>query len=168
VADHASHFSKQTLATVVETAGYDVIDCGNLVISKEITLMACLLRAQRTTAPPHQLDVNLELMRRNLSWLEQVLDQAHRLATTGRPFGVFGTSIAGVWIGSALGKKIQFFVDEDESRVGRDYFGTPIVAPGQVPAGATVFVCLEPGLAQTIAARHADATRHYVVPPPIQ
>ena len=58
--------------------------------------------------------------------------------------------------------KIAFFVDEDEARIGRDYFGIPIIAPSQVPLGATVFVCLEPNLAQAIAARHAERTRKYI------
>jgi hypothetical protein len=75
---------------------------------------------------------------------------------------VFGTSIAGVWIASSIGKKITFFVDEDQARIGRDYFGIPIISPSEVPAGATVFVCLEPELAQTIAARHSDLSRRYV------
>jgi hypothetical protein len=167
VADHASHFSKKALASIVETAGYEVIDCGNQVIGKEITLVACPLRGERAIIPPGQATVEPGLGHRSLSWLQQVLDQAQSVGNTRQPFGVFGTSIAGVWIGSALGKKIQFFVDEDESRVGRDYFGTPILAPAQVPAGATVFVCLEPNLAQAIAARHGDERRHYVVPPAV-
>jgi hypothetical protein len=105
--------------------------------------------------------------RRNLAWLDDVLQSGLRLARENRPFGVFGTSIAGVWIGSALGDGIQFYVDEDEVRIGRDYFGAPIVSPAGVPSGGTVFVCLEPKLAATIAARHAQADRRFVVPPPL-
>ncbi len=160
VADHASHFSKTSLARVVEAAGYEVLSCGNAVIGKEITLLARPLGAGGRKYPSGETAP--DLARRNLAWLEHTLDQAHALAKKDQAFGVFGTSIAGLWIGSALGNKIGFFVDEDQARIGRDYFGIPILAPSQVPAGATVFVCLEPKLAQTIAARHRERTRHYV------
>jgi len=161
VADHASHFSKSSLARVVEGAGYEVLNCGNAVIGKEITLIARPLETERCPQTPDQSQA--DVTRRNLSWLEHTMDQAHALADKSEAFGVFGTSIAGLWVGSALGKKIAFFVDEDEARVGRDYFGTPILAPAEVSPGATVFVCLEPRLAQAIAARYCDAGRRYVV-----
>src|SRR5262249_1235860 len=144
IADHASHFSKGTLARVVEAAGYEVINGGNLVIGKEITLLARPLPEQNCVRARGQADRDPHLVHRNLNWLEGTGDQARILANESQPFGVFGTSIAGVWIGSTIGKKIAFFVDEDEARIGRDYFGIPIVAPAQVPPGATVFVCLEP------------------------
>ena len=103
--------------------------------------------------------------RRNLAWLEDTLNRGRALAGESRPFGIFGTSIAGIWIHSAIGSNVDFFVDEDDMRVGRKYFGVPILAPASVPAGATVFVCLEPELSQAIAARHADSTRRYVTSP---
>jgi SAM-dependent methyltransferase len=160
VADHASHFSKNSLARVTEAAGYEVLACGNAVIDKEITLVARPIPADKHAHPTDQAHAGLA--RRNLAWLERTLDQAHALAGKNDAFGIFGTSIAGLWIGSALAKQIRFYVDEDEARIGRDYFGTPILAPSQVPVGATVFVCLEPKLSQAIAARHADASRDYV------
>jgi SAM-dependent methyltransferase len=160
VADHASHFSKRTLAHVVEAAGYEVLSCGNDVIGKEITLLARPLGIARRAKPADQTEP--DLARRNLSWLEDAMDQAHTLAEKDEAFGVFGTSIAGVWIASTLARKIAFFVDEDEARIGRDYFGVPILAPSHVPAGATVFVCLEPRLAQAIAERHGKAGRRYI------
>ncbi len=165
VADHASHFSKATLARVIESAGYRLLACGNMVLGKEITALASPLSGAVSAALQNGNNNAAETARRNLSWLEQILDEGRALASASRPFGIFGTSIAGVWIGSALGESIDFFVDEDENRVGRDYFGAPILAPADVPAGATVFVCLEPKLAQTIAARHRDASRHYIAPP---
>ncbi len=162
VADHASHFSPRTLASVVENAGYELIACGNLVIGKEITLLARPLPLENARCTPKHAAPEPEFGRRNLSWLERTLQQAQSLAAETHAFGVFGTSIAGIWIAGAIGNKITFFVDEDEARMGRQYFGLPIVSPSQVPPGATIFVCLEPKLAQAIAARHADATRRYV------
>src|SRR5262249_49135086 len=168
VADHASHFSKEVLAALIQAAGYRLIACGNTVLGKEITALAAPIPDARiTAAQKRNNDDGTAIARRNLSWLEQTAQQARGLADASRPFGVFGTSIAGVWIGTALGESIDFFVDEDENRFGRDYFGTPILAPPAVPEGATVFVCLEPNLAKTIAARHGSASRPYIAPPPL-
>src|SRR5262249_25820892 len=167
VADHASHFSKDALAAVIEAGGYRLLVCGNMVLGKEITALASPLAGVGSTAAQGSKNDGVAIARRNLAWLQQTLEEGRRLAIGSRPFGIFGTSIAGVWIGTALAGSIDFFVDEDENRVGRDYFGTPILAPAGVPAGATVFVCLEPKLAQTIAARHGRGSRDYVVPPPL-
>ena len=111
--------------------------------------------------------VRATLTGRNLGWLADTLTLGRQLAQENRPYGVFGTSIAGVWIGSALDREIQFYVDEDQERVGRQYFGVPIIAPAAIPRGATVFICLEPQLASAIASRHAGPDRRLVIPPPL-
>ena len=164
VADHASHFSKATLAAEVKAAGYEVLACGNLILGKEITLIGRPLHDKpRGSRPPSQPDA-VKIATRNLAWLDEVLERGERLARETHPFGVFGTGIAGLWIGTAIGNGLAFYSDEDEVRVGHDYFGVPIIAPSDIPSGATVFVCLEPTLAATIAARHNVHGRHFVVP----
>jgi SAM-dependent methyltransferase len=167
VADHSSHFSKATLTAEVEAAGYEVLACGNLVIGKEITLLARPLH-DKPTVPRHAAQPDAaDIARRNLAWLDATLQCGERLARGTHPLGVFGTSIAGVWIGNAIGNSLDFYTDEDELRVGRDCFGIPVIAPSAIPSGATVFVCLEPNLAAAIAARHSAPGRHFVVPPPV-
>jgi SAM-dependent methyltransferase len=167
VADHSSHFSKVTLRAEVEAAGYEVLACGNLVVAKEITLLARAVSDQPSThlrtAPPGATD----MATRNLAWLDATLECGERLAHGTRPLGVFGTGIAGIWIGNVIGNSLDFYCDEDMARVGHDYFGVPIIAPSAIPAGATVFVCLEPNLAKAIADRHGLPDRYFVVPPPV-
>jgi hypothetical protein len=104
VADHASHFSEKLLARVADAAGYEVLACGNALIDTEIMLVAQPHAVDRRVHPPDEADATLA--RRNLSWLEHTLDQAHAPIKGKRAFGVFGTSIAGLWIGSALAKQI--------------------------------------------------------------
>jgi 2-polyprenyl-3-methyl-5-hydroxy-6-metoxy-1,4-benzoquinol methylase len=167
VADHASHFSKATLAAIVMSAGYEVVACGNLVVGKEITLLA---RPRGEKPADHLYAMPVEpaaTARRNLAWLDKTLQRGRQLASENRPFGIFGTSIASVWIGSALCSSIEFYVDEDELRIGRKYFGAPIISPADIPSGGTVFVCLEPKLAAAIATRHQAPDRKIVVPPPL-
>jgi SAM-dependent methyltransferase len=167
VADHASHFSKATVVAVVEAAGYDVLACGNLVVGKEITLLARPLHKKSIGHLRESRAPASATAQRNLAWLGETLEQARRLAHDNRPFGIFGTSIASVWIGSTLGSSIEFYVDEDELRIGRKYFGAPIIAPADIPSGGIVFVCLEPKLAAAISARHQGPDRRFVVPPPL-
>jgi hypothetical protein len=167
VADHSSHFSKVTLTAEVEAGGYEVLACGNLVVAKEITLLARPISDRSAThlrtAPLGATD----MARRNLAWLDATLECGERLAHGTRPLGVFGTGIAGIWIGNVIGNNLDFYCDEDMVRVGHDYFGVPIIAPSAIPAGATVFVCLEPKLARAIADRHSLPDRRFVVPPSV-
>ena len=167
VADHASHFEKATIAAVVEAAGYQIVTCGNHIVGKEITLLARPLlditAHHLNSGQPNAADS----AGRRLAWLDETLQCGQRLAREARPFGIFGTSIAGVWIATGIDNKFDFYVDEDRSRIGRDYFGIPILAPADIPFGSTVFVCLEPKLAADIAARYSGNGRHFVVPSPV-
>lgn len=167
VADHASHFSKATLAAVVEAAGYEILTCGNLVVGKEITLLARpssdMAAKPRNGAVPSSAD----FAKRNLAWLDATLKSGEWLSRAEGPLGVFGTGIAGVWIGNVIRDRLSFYSDEDEARIGRAFLGIPIVAPGDIPRGATVFVCLEPNLAAVIADRLKTSGRHFVVPPAV-
>jgi SAM-dependent methyltransferase len=167
VADHASHFVKATVAAIVEAAGYKLITCGNDIVGKELTLLAHPL----PDGAGHRLNSGqadaADVARSRLAWLEGMLQCGRRLAREARPLGIFGTSIAGVWIATSIDNKFDFYVDEDRARIGRDCFGVPILAPADIPPGSTVFVCLEPGLAANIAARYGGAGRRFVVPPPV-
>ena len=167
VADHASHFVKATIAAVVEAAGYELLSCGNHVVAKEITLLARPLPEDVAHCVNSGRSDAAEMARRRLAWLEQTLQYGRRLASEARPLGIFGTSIAGVWIAAGIDNKFDFYVDEDRARIGRDYFGVPILAPADIPSGSTIFVCLEPKLAADIAARYSGLGRHFVVPPPV-
>jgi hypothetical protein len=164
IADHASHFSKASLQAVVESAGYEVVTCGNLVLGKEITLIARPVAGKAAANIQPSAARAEQTTRNSLAWLNEVTASARRIAALNRPFGVFGTSIAGSWIGQAL-DRIDFYVDEDESRTGRNYLGAPVVVPSEIPTGATVFVCLEPRLAVAIAQRLAAPGRKFLTPP---
>ena len=168
VGDHSSHFFKVTLRAEVEAAGYEVLACGNLVVDKEITLLARPLHNQPVIRLRTAQLSATDIAKSNLAWLDATLECGERLAHGARPLGVFGTGIAGIWIGKVIANNLDFYCDEDEVRIGRDYFGVPIIAPSAIPVGATVFVCLEPRLAKAIATCHSLPDRHFVVPLPLR
>ena len=99
-----------------------------------------------------------------VDWLLRLRADAAQRAE-GSAFGIFGSSINAVWLGGELGDKVDFFVDEDRSRVGGTLLGKPIIAPEKVPAGAFVYVAMPFSWCEEIAGRLSDGRVTYLVPP---
>jgi hypothetical protein len=78
---------------------------------------------------------------------------ARACAQENRPFGIMGSSIAACWTMLELEGKADFFVDEDQNRIGHQLMGKPIMAPAQVPAGALVFIPMSVAVAERIIDR---------------
>ena len=75
-------------------------------------------------------------------------------ATEDSDLYIFGSSVAASWIsGSLVGGAVSAFVDEDKSRIGRRHLGIPIIAPEQLPTGATVVLPFDKRTAGSIALR---------------
>ena len=64
-----------------------------------------------------------------------------------------GSSIAACWMNLELAGSVEFFVDEDENRVGHQLMGLPILAPADVPANAVVFIPMSASVAERIIQR---------------
>lgn len=168
VADHASHFFLPALERVVESAGYEIIVAANNWIAKELTIVA---RKKPGTGKPQALAgprTDIELLRRNQNWLKRLVEQAGTLSVK-KPFGLFGSSIAGNWLCSELGDAVDFFVDEDPNRPGNTCLERPIYAPSAIPAGAHIFVALPPAVANNVCERmdSLGLNAHFYKPGPI-
>ena len=165
VADHRTHFTRATLGMLAARAAIEPDYLDNKLLPKENTLLA-----HRGTAPrgvPADPGFGLKIVTRTLAWLEDVVDAATRLASQNSGIGIFGTSISAMWLYGPLRDKVDFFVDEDRSRVGQEFDGRPIRAPQDVPAGAAVFVPLGSGVAERVIARLRGGTAEYLAPPPM-
>ena len=162
IADHLLHFSPAHLKYLASRAGLAVSILRDDLLPKEITCLAA--RGEAIVQRPKPAATR-EIVRANITWLAAVLAEARKAATKARSFGLFGTSISGMWLHGALREKVSFFVDEDESRVGNCFEGIPILAPSQAPPGSTVFVPLAPEVASRIATRHGGARVSYIEPP---
>jgi hypothetical protein len=162
IPDHLLHFSPAHLKYLAGRAGLDVSVLRDDLLPKEITLLAG--RGDRLVQRPSPA-VTREIVKANVSWLASVLAEARQAAARTPSFGLFGTSISGMWLYGALREKVSFFIDEDESRVGNGFEGIPILAPSQAPPGSTVFVPLVPEVARRVAARHGGSDVRYVEPP---
>ncbi|MGO9576770.1 MAG: hypothetical protein ACLPTQ_20875, partial [Terriglobales bacterium] len=93
-------------------------------------------------------------MRAQVAWLNAVIGDA-REAARGARFGLFGTSIAAMWLFGQLADRVDFFVDEDPSRHNTTLCGRPVRAPEEIPGGARVYVLLIPAVARAVTARLA-------------
>ena len=77
--------------------------------------------------------------------------------------GIFGSSISAMWFYGGLKTKINFFVDEDISKVGNFYKDIPIISPNNVPKNSKIFVPLDFDLAKKIAKKFNSENIEYVI-----
>jgi SAM-dependent methyltransferase len=168
VADHLMHFSPDTLALLLQRAGFATQLVSTEWVAKEIFLLAQADAKGQGDAQPVRADYAAHTYGRisaYVDWLHGLHTAAHVLAVGGQNFGVFGTSIAATWLGAQLADKVSFYVDEDSSRIGREHLGRPIVSPADVPRDAVVYLALSPRIAADIAKRLAGMQFSFAMPP---
>ena len=167
IADHCTHFTKQTLSEAMEMAGFRVVFAETSLVPKEISLVACEDNGEwlnKDSKMDKKLSNDNGLARDHMRWLKAFLEKAQEVE--GEAFGVFGTSIVATWLAGELEDKIKFFVDEDSSRQGTQFFGKPVLSPDEVPEVATVFLGLPSLAAENVYARLCNSKFKIVCPPP--
>ncbi len=148
IADHCSHFSAQSLTTLLNRHRFQVQTMSSEWVPKERVTLA---RAGPLldTGVPDRLNAAGLALERSVQHLRAVLTTARARLVQGA-LGVFGTSIGAAWLFGSLEGQVQFFVDEDPSRVGRDFLGRPVYAPSALPQGSQVLIALAPVLADRL------------------
>lgn len=173
VADHLMHFSPGTLKHLLGRAGLGVVSVATDWDPKEISILSkvgmsgsvdAVSEVGFGTVPGEEVFRRMTVY---IEWLASLVRSAIELARGERPLGIFGTSIAATWLASRLGERVSFFVDEDESRIGKEHLGRAIVGPSEIPVGGIVYLALAPGIAGAIAARLASLACTLVLPPPM-
>jgi SAM-dependent methyltransferase len=151
IADHATHYTPGTLAQTLERAGFSVMSMHTDWIAKEISAVAI----PQATALETAIRAEDELVSANeaVGYIEKVKTYAREIRSQAETFGVFGTSIGGTWLYAELEGKLEFFVDEDSSRIGKKHLEREIVSPAQIPPGSSVFMPLADGVARDVAKR---------------
>lgn len=173
VADHLMHFSPGTLKHLLMRAGFGIVSVATDWVPKEISMLSAAGAgaAADSRSEPGSGTVSGEKMFRRMTdymdWLKSMVRSAGELACAAKPFGIFGTSIAATWLAGQLAERVSFFVDEDESRIGKEHLRRPILRPGEIPAGGVVYLALAPGVANAMAARLASLPCTLVSAPPM-
>lgn len=163
IADHASHFAKDALTQILQDAGYKVLECGNVVLGKEITLVARGLKNGESEQDVKVAD-GIAFLQTNMGWLGR-LEKLLEEKTQDGPIGIFGSSIGASWLASRYPEKVAFFVDQDENRAGREHMGRKIFRPDDVAAESSVLLALEVKLAHRIARNLVHLPVTWIVPP---
>ena len=164
VADHCSHFVPDTLSKLVVSSGYEVLSISTEIIDKEIVLFA---RNDPEAVPNFATLKSTEtcsMLSSHLDWLSQILMELRKLDGTIK-LGCLGTSIAGTWLRAQLGDRLQFFVDEDSSRQGKEHLGLPIQSPEQVDPESMVFLAFPFPVAQKISRKFQYYDFEILLPP---
>lgn len=164
IADHCSHFSAAALDRVVRSAGFMVERLDASCVAKELTLLTA--PACTTVLTGRSLSVSSDNDARSAElhaeWIRRVLLQGHQVSAE---VGIFGTSISGTWLASALGNRVQFFVDEDANRIGRTHLNKPIYSPAQTPGNIDILMPMPLEVATVISARLEPHRLRLMIPP---
>ncbi len=163
VADHVSHFTADSVSRVLARAGFDPLIVAPDWVVKELSVV--VEPGVAAWPPPSPGTAPRRRVEGQLGWLQAVINGA-RVAATTRPFGLFGTSVAAMWLFGEVGDRVEFFADEDPSRRDRQLLGRPVLHPDDVPAGATVYIPLIPSVARAVAARASGSGIKFRLPPP--
>ena len=151
IADHLCHYTPQTVAFQVESAGLSIETAKTNWIHKEISLLA--VESPPTSTATHNDPLQaVGRVEGDVTWLQNLLAHARESARSGQ-FGIFGTSVAATWLAGALGDTVQFFVDEDPAREGRMHLSRPILKPDQLPRGVTVYLAFARNASDAIRRR---------------
>jgi SAM-dependent methyltransferase len=162
IADHCSHFDENSLGRILIEAGLEIEQLSAEVIPKELVSVCRVVQSPVWSRPEVVFDAPpRELCRSYFRLIDGVLDAAVEAVVAASKFGVMGSSIAAAWLAAELEGRVQFFVDEDESRIGHQLMGRPILGLGEIPPEATVFIPMSAAVAQSIIARAKGLPVHF-------
>jgi SAM-dependent methyltransferase len=158
VVDHIMHFSTQHIAYLGQRAGLSITHLREDILPKEISMIAePSIKSNKYLFNGFDIQNSINRVREGVQWLNDLLVAANESSSNakkrGSKFGIFGTSIAGMWIFGAMKEKVDFFVDEDTTRQGKFIEGRPIVAVNEIEKESYVFLALLPEAALNLHKR---------------
>lgn len=164
IADHCSHFTPKTLSQIVQESGYTISLLRTDLISKEITLIATHANTSGNPANYRQIhdkDDATTALQFLINSYNHFSEQQKKARLENQPFGIFGTSIGGVWLFSSLDHAPDFFVDEDKNRIGSELYKVPILCVNDIPKNANVCIPLAPSVAEKVKIKLANFSVNY-------
>lgn len=161
IADHASHFTPESLRMVVSAGGWNCRRVHEDWVPKELSLLSFYDGEESLPAPRLHYAEEKQALHSAVAWLAATMEEAKQIASSTDNFGLFGSAIAATWLYQGMPDRVRFFVDEDPQRAGRTHLGLPILSPGQVPADADVFVGVSPAIAPALLERLSSQPGRY-------
>ncbi len=156
IADHATHFTLESLSNVLFLAGYSVLWHNAQLIPKEIMIIA-----QKCNKVDSYTFNNL-LLKETSVLLKNHITRLLELISIGKQYlkkekvGIFGSSIAATWLFLELNGKVDFFVDEDLHRIGKTHLDRPIIHPRDVVDWSCVIFTMKEAIVKEILKRYQN------------
>lgn len=139
VIDHCTHFDEIQLYKTFSDGAMSVQSLRGDLLGKELVVLARL--QGEPVASPQLFIQPLETLATNyLTLCLSLLQHARELRPQFGSFAIMGTSTAAAWLSGGLNMNVDFFVDEDPQRIGKQAFGKPIMSLANVPTGSCVFI----------------------------
>jgi 2-polyprenyl-3-methyl-5-hydroxy-6-metoxy-1,4-benzoquinol methylase len=164
VADHCTHFVPYTLSNLLTASGFDILSLSTSCLNKEIVLVAQNNSNKKSFKDNLGQARPCGMLSSHLRWLNEIIKKINKLPGDMK-LGCLGTSIAGTWLRAQIGQRLEFFVDEDESRQGKKHFGLPILSPSVLDKDAYVFLTFPYPVALEISKRFAAQDFQCILPP---
>lgn len=167
IADHVSHFTRHDLARLLHRAGMGAKAIADDWVTKELSVAATPAGPLPDLPPAASPAQARQRVQSQLDWIGAVIAGAREAAGASSRFGLFGTSVAAMWLFGQIGDAVDFFVDEDPSREGTTLFDRPVLTPAGAPDDATVYLALIPPVAKAVAARLSRPGVSFRTPPDV-
>ncbi|MEM9209895.1 MAG: class I SAM-dependent methyltransferase [Pseudomonadota bacterium] len=168
IADHVSHFARQDLARLLGRAGMGAKAIADDWVTKELSVVATPSGPVVDLPPSVEPAAARARVQGQLDWINAVTSGAQEAARGPGKLGLFGTSVAAMWLHGQIADMVDFFVDEDPSRKGTTLFDRPVYTPSEVPDGGIVYLALIPPVAKAVAERLQRPLIEYRVPPNVE
>ena len=152
IADHVWHFSKRSLASLLNKSHFVEMYMGNESIEKELT--ALIVPGERCSLLMEPDEERHEI--ESIAWLLRYKTFLEDLKKDKREFAVYGTGPAGAWTGLALGNHVIAYVDDDPARVHSKFNGKPILSPQEISKFLPVIAAFPDHHTRWIAKKNKD------------
>ena len=153
IVDHVFHFTPMSLESLAANSGFGIERLSTQVATREITMILSQNSQMEKTNCLSTSDGE-RIVSYVIKWFEVFIgDVLVALRDKSTEVALFGTSIGGIWLNSMFPNAFSYFVDEDDSRVGRTLFGKKVLSMNDIPSGAVVVIPIAPLVADGIRER---------------
>ena len=144
--DHCSHFEPSNFFHLCEKTGLSIDSIDNYPIKKELTII--LKKHKNKNKPLKKILNKKNLITKQINWLEKVLIKMPKKSQS--KIGIFGTSIASAWVSNNIKSSIDFYVDEDKSRINNKFLKKRIIDSANIPEFSALYIPLTYEIAKLI------------------
>lgn len=163
IADHVSHFSLDMLIELVEAVGFEIVCSTSTAIAKELTILAkkSVPKAQNIKPNRSRFVKNIDYVSNLVNVHIKTISKCKSIIKDEKKIGIFGSSIAAMWLWGELKKGVSLFIDEDANKHGSTS-EFDIISPQKVKEGYTVIVPMAQEVADKIVSKYSSNNKIYI------